>query len=297
MSSSLRTVWISCGALSICRGSNWSLDLIWFFSPSLQSHRSISTVWTIHLPDGQVSHFWSGIHQHLRMEKLNVEWGAERWNIGRLWGSEAGTWHLRPYLNDAKDISTPGTWELAFPRKVSFTVRPIPGSYTHNSHIVSTWTGNSTDYIRKSPTSRCNKKYFISRHWSAATTGGSPDDFLFVLKCCAAVICAMRLYLAVRKNDSWGSVKDNNKWLGCHEKGIMTTLYRDAGFAAIDIDQRRCVCHVPLSTLYQSLMTATANAIVSQVSDRQFRSLISILSLIRHCSRVQSGRHWSPRSD
>ena len=51
---------------------------------------------------------------------------------------------------------------------------------------------------------------------------------------------------------------------------IMTTLYRDAGFAAIDIDQRRCVCHVPLSTLYHLLMTATANAISSQVSDRQF---------------------------
>ena len=28
-------------------------------------------------------------------------------------------------------------------------------------------------------------------------------------------------------------------------KHIMTTLHRDAGFVAIDIDQRRCVCHVP----------------------------------------------------
>ena len=75
------------------------------------------------------------------------------------------------------------------------------------------------------------------------------------------------------------------------------TLYRDAGFAVIDVDQRRCVCHVPLSTLYHSLMITIVNAIASQVSDRRFLSLISILNLIRHCSRMQSGRHGSPRPD
>ena len=58
------------------------------------------------------------------------------------------------------------------------------------------------------------------------------------------------------------------------------------------IAQMRTSC--PSSMLHHSPMLNYCSSqcyCISSESDRQFRSLISMLNLIRHCSRVQSGRH------
>ena len=87
--------------------------------------------------------------------------------------------------------------------------------------------------------------------------------------------------------DAWGSFKDNNKWLrcqSCHEYALWP--YHDAGFAAIDINQRtgRCVSHVPPQYCTIYLWPQQRILLYLKWVHRQFRSLWGCRSSVQSSS-------------